>query len=746
MKLVSRCFHMVLTLVLFASSVSRAQLQALSGANQTGTVNLVSSVVRATVGPQWIDVEEDAELQAIPASGDGSQAFQVVGKLSFPPSALITGCMLWRGDTVLTGKLRAHYVAGQNYDSIVKNDTGKFSSDPLVLEKVGANLYNLRAYPFASRGSRRLRIRYLVPVLSRTGDVPVLPIFAQILGQKPTNWSLLLRGKISPVTVVRDMQRTVVTAPSSQKLAFPTTGTVSLNWGSSPVAGAPRAIFDRVTAGTWAGDYVLFTGRIPDSLARKVSLRSETVVLWRWIHPETFNQGTNGALAIDQARRLENLLDYIAGQGNKVGLVVDQGLDEVLKVYPLADSGSAGLRGIKTWLAGIDQAYLDWRFPASTTTGTGTSTTVNLDLSRNRTRFASDVDSVGVLYSKDSGVIRHLLVVTVGPVPSGGELLEPAVATGLPSDVSVSSSRFTGDEFRWDAAMGTYLPAGFLPAVWPGVDLNELEAVRPGGVDIVLSNGVRIPRSRLLANGTLSIEGPSGDVPALLNLAKGSDGAWLASISVHEKKLGKVLKWIVNDDEGKVLASWQSTPAWTELVDDSIVPRLWANMDWRTSQMAGFDLPSISLATTFGFIDDRYSLLSMAGDTVKRQVATTYSDSGLPFLTGSDIFPSTAFKNGPGGSSTGIFRPILGSGKLHLMLIWSSSRRSLRIEFAREKPQMLEVLDVMGRVLHRWSAQDLAGKSEIDWSPGDRSGLRGGLVLVRMVTSSGVRSMPLALP
>jgi hypothetical protein len=49
-------------------------------------------------------------------------------------------------------------------------------------------------------------------------------------------------------------------------------------------------------------------------------------------------------------------------------------------------------------------------------------------------------------------------------------------------------------------------------------------------------------------------------------------------------------------------------------------------------------------------------------------------------------------------------------------------------------------------VLHRWSAQDLAGKSVIDWSPGDRSALRGGLVLVRMVTATGVRSMPLALP
>jgi len=496
-----------------------------------------------------------------------------------------------------------------------------------------------------------------------------------------------------------------------------------------------------VTGGTWAGDYALYTGRIPDSLARKVALRSETVILWRWIHPETFNSGTDGALAIDQARRLENLVDFVAGQGNKVGLVVDQGLDEVVKAYPLADSGTAGLRGIKTWLSGIDQAYLDWRFPA---TSTSTSTATTLDLSRNRTRFASDADSVGRLFSTDSGVIRHLLVVTVGPVPSGGELLEPAVATGLPSDVSVSTSSFFGDEFRWDAASGTYLSAGFEPATWPGVDLNELEAERDGGTNIVLSNGVRIPRSRVSANGTLSIEGPSGDVPTLLGLVKGSDGAWLASIGVHEKQLGKVLKWIVNDDQGNVLASWQTVPEWTELVDDSIVPRLWANMDWRTSQMSGFDLPSISLATTFGFVDDRYSLLAIAGDTLRRAVAPAYSDSGLPFLTTKDIFPSTAFKNGP-GQSTGLVGR-LASGKLHLVVMWSAPRRSLRIEFGNEAPRVLEVLDVTGRVLHRWTVQDLAGKSAIDWAPGDRSSLRGGLVLVRMVTATGVRSVPTALP
>lgn len=732
---------LVPALVLLVSSLAVAQLQSLSSANHTGTVNLVSSVVRATVGAQWIDVEEDAELQAIPASGDASQAFQVVGKFTLPPSALVTGCMLWRGDTVLTGRLRANYVAGQSYDSVVKNDTGKFSSDPLVLEKVGANQYSLRAYPFAPRGSRRLRIRYLVPVLARNGDVRVLPVFSQNNGQKPSNWTLLLRGGISPVTIVRDDKRTVVTSPSSQRQTFPGSGTVSLNWGANPVAGAPRAIFNRVTAGTWAGDYALYTGRIPDSLARKVALRSETVILWRWIHPETFNGGTHGARAIDQARRLENLVDFVAGQGNKVALVVDQGLDEVVKSYPLADSGSAGLRGIKTWLSGIDQSYLDWRFPA---TPEGAANGAILDLSRNRTRFQHDVDSVGKLFSDDPGVIRHLLVVTVGPVPSGGELLEPADVSGLPADVSVSTSQFFGDEFRWDAASGTYATAGFEPAAWPGVDLNELQAVREGGTNLVLSNGVWIPRSRRAANGTLSIEGPRGDVATLLNLEKGADGAWLASIGVHEPTLGKTLKWIVNDDDGNVLAAWQTTPAWTEFVDDSIVPRLWANMEWRTSQMPGFDLPSISLATTFGFIDERYSLLSMAGDTLRRAVAPAFSDSGLPFLKPSEIFPSTAFKNGP-PPATGIqVRPA--TSKLHLVVVWSAMRRSLRIEFARESPQVLEVLDVAGRVLQRWTAQELAGKSHIDWSPGDRSTLRGGLVLVRMVTATGVRSMPLALP
>ena len=727
-------------LVLVLAVVSQAQLRSYSANKVYGDVNLVSSVVRATVGPQWIDVEEDAELQ-VTASGEGPQGYQVVGKLSLPPSAVVTGCLLWRGDTVLTGKLRAHYVAGQSYDSIVKNDTGSFSSDPLVLEKVEGGLYNLRAYPFAPRGSRRLRLRYLVPVLSRNGDVPVLPVFSQIGGgQKPLNWTLLLRGKISPVTIVRDDKRTVVTAPSSQKQTFPATGTVALNWGSNPAAGAPRAVFDRVTGGTWAGDYVLYTGRIPDSLARKVALRSETVLLWRWIHPETFQKSGDSALVVDQAQRLKGLVDFLAGQGDKVGLVVDQGLDEVVKTYPIADSGSAELRSIKTWLSGIDQAYLDWRFPND---GTPASTATTLDLSRNRTRFTQDMDSVARLFSQDAGVIRHLLVVTVGPVPSGGELQEVVDLGSLSDDVSVSTSRFSGDEFRWDAATSAYLPAGFSPAIWPGVNLNEIAAVRDGGESLVLSHGVWIPRSRVAVNGTISIEGPRGDVSTLVDLKKGADGAWLGSVAVHESKLGKTLHWIVQDDAGNVLASWEAAPEWTEFVDDSIVPRIWANLESRTSQMSGFDLPSISLATTFGFVDDRYSLLSMAGDTVGRALSPSFADSGLPFLSVKDIFPSTAFKNGP-GMPTGV-RP-LASSKLRLSLVWMPARGMVRIEFGSEAPQSLEVFDVQGHLLQRWNGTELAGKTQVEWAPGDRSRLRGNLVLVRMVTASGVRSMPLALP
>jgi hypothetical protein len=707
--------------------------------NKTSSpVDLVSSRVKVVIGPQWIDVEEEAELQVVPI--DNSPVFQLSGELVLPPSAQVTGCLFWRGDTVLRGKLRPHVEAVQDYNQIV-NDTNSFSSDPLLLEKFSGDTYKLRAYPFVPNGVRKIRIRYLVPVTSRTGEVSVMPLFAQVGGAKPSNWTLQTRGKVDGLKLSSGGRIWALASPAVQSMTFPAGGTATLVWGANASVGTPRAVMSHVSSGPWVGDYLLYTGKIPDSLARKVEIKSETVILWRWIHPEGFVQpcGTDtcltddGNLAASQARNISQLVDWIAGEGNKVGLVTDLDMDEPSVVHAMGDSGSLAFGDLKTWIDAVDETNVRWRVAAA-------ASNAGLELERNRSRFATDLALAGKMFSKDPTVVKHLLVVTVGPNPSGGDFLLTAVDTGLPTGISVASTRFEGADSVWSASDGFYVRRGYAAAKWPGVNLPQLEKLR-GGTQIVWVNGVRIPRSRNMASATISMTKASDTIAIYPPISKGSDGNWLASFSIHDVGLGRTLKWKVADENGTTLAAWEDTPAWSELVDDSIVPRLWAVAPLRTSTLAEFST-SGSLGDVFGFVDPKFALLALNKDSLTQTQSVALKDSGVPFLGASEIFGSAKYKDPKDDTHTGVRRKSAVSARLSVVALGANH---FRIEFGGDKPSLLEVLDVQGRVLARWNPQELAGASHVDWSLGSGNGTRRMLVLVRLVTASGVKSQPFAI-
>ncbi len=703
----------------------------------TAKVDLVESRVKATIGPEWIDVEEDAVLQVIPVQEDQFQIYQLNGEITLPPQAQVTGCLFWKGDTVLKGKLRVHANAVQDFNNIV-NDTTSFSSDPMLLEKKSESVYGIRAYPFIPRGARHMRIRYLVPVVARDGSVPVLPIFAQVSGAKPVSWTLQTRGKVDGLKLHSDKNVWALASPAVQAMSFPATGTVSLVWGSNASVGAPRAIFDRISSGPWAGDYVLFTAKIPDSLARRVEIRSETVILWRWIHPESFVKPCDtetcltddGILAVNQAKAIARTADWIAGEGNKVAMISNLVLDDPSVTHPMGDSASDAFLNLKTWINSVDEENVKLR--VANLVGTP-----GFELERNRSRFASDLNLAASLFSKDTGIVKHILVVTVGANPVGGESLQNAVDTGLPSTVSVASTRFEGDDSVWNAVDSTYVRRGFAPATWPGVNLPLLEKKRIGTY-IVWTNNIRIPRTRNFASATISIAKASDTLAVYPSISKGADGNWLASLNVHDVGLGRTLKWRV-DDQGVNLATWETTPTWINLVDDSIVPRLWAVSPLHTSLLTGFG-PSLILGNVFGYVDEKYSLLALPADSLSRAESRALADSGMPFLTNAEIF-SDKYKDPSGPPVTRSLK--MQRTKFDAVVMGLGM---VRITFGGESPRLLQILDVEGRVIVQWTAPELVGKLQLDWTSRDRKSLRKGLILVRMVTATGVHSVPLALP
>ena len=746
-----------MTAIAFTCAPAQAQLQATSSDDQAGNVGLVFSKVKVTVGPQWLDIEEEAVLSVAQAyDGYGTGPWLIDGTFNVPSGTVVTGCLLWNNDTLLMGKLRVKADANHIYDSLVPVQPSGYRYDPLQVDQVGDSTYHLRLYPVATGGTRRIRLRYLVPVTSTSGETSILPVLSQALtGTTTPSWSLDVRGTGSGLKIYHDNAWFPLSPPTSRSLDFATCGAVRLRWTTLAADGS-RAIRGTIDSGAWQGDYVLFTGKVPDSVGRRLDIRSETVFLWRWIQPQSFfdnyyyDNSTRylnayGQQAIDQAAKIIDLSGQLAGMGNKVGLVADQGLGDTDVVFPLSDSAGADFRRMNTWLGGIDASYLLWRIPASGSSSA--SGPVNLDLAKNRQSFRVDLQTVGTLYSKDSGIVRHLVVVTVGPVSSGGDLQEMPDLSSLPTSVSVASSQILqgssgyypcGSYYYCDYVYTTLPPA---KSQWPGIDLDGVQAARSGKANLDSIEGVPLPKIRTHVSATLSLTSSQGSLQKDVVIQRGPDGSWTAGINAQAKGISQQVTWNFYDDSANVVTTWKQTPSWIVANGDSVLPRLWAASRGRLSpNFSG----TTSLAPVFGIVDRQYSLLATGADSMGRTGQLAYADSGVPFLSSRDIFLKTVYS----GENTGIALRNAAKAKGGLAVSLMAGPRKVRIDFTGLDPQSIEVRDIRGHKVADWTRQALAGKTSIVWNGRNSSerSVPSGLYVVVLKTSTRTLTASVALP
>lgn len=729
-------------LLALATTPTNATLVA-SRQSRDSRTTLLSSQVRATVGPMWIDMEEDAELAALPEPTDaGTGQFVIKGEFHLPPSTVVTGCLFWNGDTLLMGKLRARPEAQTNIDSILSPIGGR-AFDPLLVEKVNDTTYSLQIFPVPKGIGRRVRLRYLVPVTSRSGETPVAPALArEVSNTATTTWRLELRSNgVKNVSLKRDGLVWPISLPSTDMIPFPMPGsTVAIQWGTTSSTGE-RAVRTRMDSGDWAGDFVLYTGRLPDSIARKVEIRSETVFLWRWIQPSSFLYGygyygtylsSYGSQAVDQAAKLWTLSGKLGAQGGKVGLVADQGMDDTTIVFPLSDSTGSTFRNMRTWLAGVTPEYLQWRIPApeyGTTPGP-----TSLELSHNRRLFRQDIVRVGSLYSADSGIVRHLLVVTVGPVPSGGDFLDSIGLDGLPPGVTVGSTDFqTGPGTYGDDL--TFHPGPLTRAKWPGVNLDAAIRARPDlRSTLAPIDGVPLPGARTRVAARLTIATATDSFSNNAAIDRGPDGTWTTSINVHATGLTDAVRWKFFDTTGRTIASYVAHPAWVVSPNDSAIPRLWATTPDHLAPSA-FNLTS--LAPVFGFIDAQYSLLARPGDTLGNRYQIAYADSGVPWLSAGDIFAHVGIRK-----PTGIQGASRTSHKLSVRI----HGLGVEILYPGLRLASLEIRDLRGRLQASWSRAALAGRQSVEWIPPRGAGLATHSFIAIAQTESGPSNASFTIP
>lgn len=744
-----RTTFLALAAIAALASPSSALLQAQSLDGWAGRANLVDSRLTIHVGPQWIDVEEEAEVLVVPNWSGSNMRWIVEGTFEVPKGTAITGCMLWNGDTLLMGKLRGKQEANAIFDSLVPPRNPAWARDPLLVEQLTETTYGLKLFPFEPNGTRRFRLRYLVPRSSGSSEISVKPLMARSLdGTIPTSFRLRLRGTEKDLRIVQNGAVWPVDLPSSEKVELSSYADVRLRWTTGGSSEAGNALRGSQASGGWSGDYVMYSGKVPDSILSKVNLKSETVVLWSWIQPRQFvsscydyyagtascvtNQGYE---AIGQATRIRMVGQTLVGSGNRVGMVVDEGLDDSLKVFALGDSSSSSWRSMNSWLEGVGVDYLKARIPTTSNAG-GVST--NLPASRSRSRFQVDLRRVATLYSADSGIVRHLLVVTAG-VSASSAALEEVDASILPKGVSVGSTNFGQRSYTYNYNVTGYYTYGDYPkATWPGIDLGGLERARPGTSSTEVRDGLRLPKIRTRLPVRLSIGSASGRIGRNAVLEKNAAGQFVVSLNAHGKSLSNSLTWAIYGDSGETLASWDHTPAWTDLGADSVFPRLWSKTEVPLSPL----FEDRDLGPIFGVVDFHHSLLATPSDTVGALRQAALKDSGVPFLTYAEIFPRQGFGEegelGNGGEDPDVTLAAQRASAHGLKLSWNASRRILRVQLAGLSAQALEIRDLRGRLLASYTASQLSGLASLEWTA--PAGLGRGMLLVSVRTSTGLQT------
>jgi hypothetical protein len=743
-----------LAIIALAVIPSRAQFLGSSAIGPTGigaNISLDASRLRVTIGPAWLDVEEEAEFSISSLWGQtGPGPWLLDGTYAFPRGAVVTGCFLWNDDTLLQGKLRGRSDANRVFDSLVPPPPVT-RRDPLLVEQVGDSIYHMKLFPVSTSGSRRIRLRYLVPRGGAGDPVSIFPVFLRtVVSMMPSEWSLEVRGKATNPKIRHDGAWFPLEMPASRIMTRTTSDDVALRWGSPTTGG--RAIRGSIDSGAWQGDYVLYTGEIPDTIGLHLELRSETVFLWKWNDPRSF-LATNawGGLAnsymydaIYQAQTMVALSDEMGRAGNKVGLVADQGIDDSTIVFPVSDTTSSTYRRMREWLSGIDETYMRWKLSASTGIAEGT-TVDGSDLAHSQMRFSVDVRLAGTLYSRDSGIIRHLVVVTVGPVATGYESQVAPDLSGLPSDVSVASSQIISS---WEYSCNAYECGYFYfpPSHWPGIDLNQAVLLRPGTGNIDSLDGVPMPKLGTKRPVVLSMTSSQGILRKEAVLDRTLDGKWQCSLDLQARGIGNDVNWTILDDDGNLLRSRLESPTWYRADADSAIPFFWASSPDRVSP----NFPGkTTLAPVYGFVDREYSLLATPSDSVGLVRQGLYSDSGLPFLGRAEIFPKVGYT-----VTTTQSTPIQTEGVRRFarerkgFAAALTALRQVRISFQGLEARSLEIRDVRGHKLTEWNASSLAGATSVVWTGRNAAGsaVPSGLYVIVLRTAGETLTTTVALP
>lgn len=706
--------------------------QSTRGTQLRHDARILDHQVRATVHQGWADVEEDLVLGTQPSADswnpaptDNLDSWEITGQFNLPEGSVVTGALLWNGGTVLKAKLKGASTASGEYEAVVDRNTAPVfrPTDPLLIEKVGDN-YNMKLYPVDWNGSRKLRIRYLVPLQASDDGwkIPIGSAFAQEAAGHAQQYEIDIDNqggeglKLERDGMSMPLSRTIKVAdyPLVQSSTW---------WNPAPAYHAPFSVIlpqkgsialaTSHDSGEWKGGYVMFKGKLPDSLLANSSLRQEFLVVWKWNDPNSYvvdygwgkDLSTYGYQLVEQASSLVASTAQLgrASKTVKVGLLADEGDGKAAKTFGLSRWGSDTFALMQDYLGSFDQQSVLDRFNASSG-GTGSSSNAAKARKEGAKRLAADLKIAFSMYSSDSGVVRHIVFVTCGP------------ASDIP-DASVSLPDWP--EGLTASAWNSYSWYGYSGAHWPGADLPTLvqshEVPSERRIDSWLP--FAIPNVRVTWNLEFNAGNLAYSIDAVTGLENGASNSTVEFNGHARSPWSQDLSWKLYDRQGNLLGTRQEPAGnWIQIPSDSSVARLWGGSRRHWSEI----WHTRTVGNVFGFVDPAHSLLALPSDSLGSDLQAAYATRGVPFLLPSEIFgiqlgggEGTIEPEDPPVSGTISKSTIAG---FVVRTLRGGRGLSIRLPQGLDASSELVIRDLNGRILAHWNAEQLKSLRDIDWN------------------------------
>jgi len=594
--------------------------QSTQGIQWTGTAAITKEKFRITVYPDYLDVELDWTFTVGGTEPDDyKDALEIVGNLNLEDNSTIISMITWYKGKILKGKLKSNETARDQYEEVVErsSDAPPPPRDPVLLEMVRDDNYDISIFPAEFGGERRVRIRYLIPGKTVDGSVRMgyphaFTDKAEVeirCGTGVSGYTVETSRSIEPIFINTDFAP--LSADEYSFKAYSSSPAIPGITYIVPVVNNP-ATGSRLYVSTFSTDN--FSGSVVHASfpsARNMLLataeKEDFVVIWRWNCTDILHAYTQQVIA--QADALISFFNALNAASKRGALVISI-LDGETVSFPLDAPGGSTYGKMLDYLKNLSALPP----PQAGTTG-GTVTTLTSEEIKNLAQTALEEFKAALAAAEamfdDARAAQRILFLTAGPQGTTSfDTFRPD--TGVKTRFSPFSTVFSGTSTDFLSSVYTQR--------WPGVSLPQQ-----------LTSDTTLKLFGYIANGTRTDSFQVSVTPGYYQSA-GLFDRYVYS----DKPVAQSITWKLFSG-GSVVQEITETPEVIPIEDGLQHARTICPLKCMMPLAA--TMPT-SLASTLGFVDMKYTLLALEEDELDPAAAALYADTGVPYLLKEDIIPA----------------------------------------------------------------------------------------------------------